>query len=587
MLFFGKNSTIFSLKNLLIIGFLLLYSCSNKGKEEDARWTNCDNLEIKYPGEGSLRIHPFPIDSGYLFVVPSLWKDQVSVTTNNKETAIDSDSVQIKYSKYASVFVNTVSGSMKAVNASIDHEYREPGAITIIDSTGNIICNEELQFIKGRGNSSWLKDKKSYNIKSGIAINPLGLKRSKSFNLVSTHGITNGLALQIAQEFGTSSPIAFSLVNLYLNGHYQGLYLLTNKVDISHSSVDIQNLDKLNKENGEPIKTTNTDDNYKYVAGISTPEDYSGGYLIEVMNFEYKYDRLPCGFITQDSLRIRFKSPQRATKQEVLYIRNLYHEFYDAIKTPSGYHPTTGRYYSDYIDLESFAKYYLVEEALSNMDAGYGNLYFYKNIDAVDPKIYAGPIWDMEWSMGINSYPYFRYPEAFNLRAGSSDESQKLFYYLFQHDDFKVMVDSLFQQELFPILQKYFFADSVENDLNNDGTLNYLRWPGDFRTSNDEFSQLCSYMRPHISFLKKVLSPYFDFDDYCQVRVDAGYLDRCIMFLVHRGDNFELPDFPWVATDGSKKKKDGWYENNQKLEDPIQQINENKYYKLRWINQEK
>ena len=53
-----------------------------------------------------------------------------------------------------------------------------------------------------------------------------------------------------------------------------------------------------------------------------------------------------------------------------------------------------GRSYLEYIDAESFARYFFHQEFLMNLDCGRGSTFLYKDRDSVDPLIYAGPVWD-------------------------------------------------------------------------------------------------------------------------------------------------------------------------------------------------
>lgn len=564
----------------LAITAVCWFSCT-KEDPQDARWQFCNNTSMEMPGDPCFCIHPFPTDSGYVFAIPQDWEQKIdsSVLASVKSQ----DSISILYTKLNSIFINTESGSMEAIHASKNHEYKESGIIKIINGKGEIVLSDTLKYIKGRGNSSWLKEKKSYNIKVSHKCTPLGLKESSKFNLVSTRGTTNRLALQIAQDFETSSAISFSLTNLYLNGEYKGLFLLTNKVEASKSSVAINDLDKKNKKDKSATKCTieQEDGSYKYVSGLLSPKDITGGYIIEVMNFKPKYKALPCGFISDEGNKIRFKAPEEATEEEVLYIKNLYNEMYAAIKAPDGKHPATGRYYSDIINLESFARYYLIEESLSNMDGGYGNLYLYKNQDCIDSKIYLGPVWDMEWSMGLNDYPYFSYPNAVNLLAGSTDENQKLFCYLYQHDDFRHMVDSLYQHCLYPLLDSIFIPENVSADIDNDARINYLRWTDIYKSATEEFSHLCSYMRPHIDFLKEIYTNKVD-EEFSTVKINAGYSKRNIMFFVRKGEPFRLPELLWFSSEGKIRTKDGWYEEGKPLTDSIITIEKDRFLELKW-----
>jgi hypothetical protein len=49
--------------------------------------------------------------------------------------------------------------------------------------------------------------------------------------------------------------------------------------------------------------------------------------------------------------------------------------------------------YGDYIDVESFADYYLLNEFFANYDAGWNSTYFYKDLGG---KLRAGPVWDYD-----------------------------------------------------------------------------------------------------------------------------------------------------------------------------------------------
>lgn len=569
---------------ILFLGGLIFIVASCSYFSEKASVTEDKNKEVylNINKKNFYTIKPFYSSEGFICVVPYIWKDSIEII--QKEKTQCNDSIIFRYTFLNSVFINTVSGNMNNVDSSKDHTFKEPGTIKIVSANGVIQYDDSLKYIKGRGNSSWTKEKKSYNIALDRRTKMLGLKKSEKYNLISTHGLTNEFALQIARDFGCSSAISSELVNLYLNGDYHGLYILSNKVDIDKSSVNVTNLEKKNKKYDKRNHLTieSEDDSYKYIKGIESPEDITGGYLIEVMNFVYKYQNLPCGFISKNGNYFRFKSPENASKEEVLYIKQAYQEFYDAIKSPDGINPITKKYYTDLIHLDSFVKYYLIEESLSNMDGGYGNLYFYKDINAIDNKFYVGPVWDMEWSMGINSYPYFLYPQALNVLPGSNNESQKMFYYLYQHKDFREKVDSLFQNVLYPIIDQRFCADTIPFDLENDGTLNYLRWPDRYSSSIEEYRKLCSYMRPHIDFLKEIFSSDTKRKDYCKIIINAGFSERNIMFFVKKGEVFSFPDIPWFSVANQKKEKDGWYENNIKLDNTDQVIQEDKFYELHW-----
>lgn len=98
-----------------------------------------------------------------------------------------------------------------------------------------------------------------------------------------------------------------------------------------------------------------------------------------------------------DMLGIR--SPKYASVNELDYISCFYNQMEAAVLSEDGINPTTQRHYSEYIDMESFARYYLLNEIVLNHDGGMHSLYMYKDSDSIDPKLHAGPAWDFDKSL--------------------------------------------------------------------------------------------------------------------------------------------------------------------------------------------
>ena len=71
----------------------------------------------------------------------------------------------------------------------------------------------------------------------------------------------------------------------------------------------------------------------------------------------------------------------------------------------TGYNTDTGLYYYDYCDMDSLVEQYMINCISSNRDSFWHSLYFYMDTDG---KLYAGPLWDMELTLGVgwnNSIP--------------------------------------------------------------------------------------------------------------------------------------------------------------------------------------
>lgn len=111
------------------------------------------------------------------------------------------------------------------------------------------------------------------------------------------------------------------------------------------------------------------------------PEDLTGGYLMEIETSD-RYGLEASGFLTSRMQAVVFESPKYASHAQVAYVSGLYQDFEDAVFSPDGFSPYTGAHYSDYIDVDSFARKYLVEELVKNLDASYTSQFFISTLTA-------------------------------------------------------------------------------------------------------------------------------------------------------------------------------------------------------------
>lgn len=327
-------------------------------------------------------------------------------------------------SKLPTVYITTESGSMDAVNA--DKSYKEGGTIRIYNEKGKTEYDGGLDYIKGRGNSSWEMPKRPYNFKIAKKTNLFGMGKSKKWSLIANYSddsqLRNAAVYYAAQQIGLDYSPKFVFCDVYTNGDYQGVYLLVTRIEADSKRVDINNLDDVNEEIA--IAASGDEDfdmdslpqggAYGRFAGLiegtkkwveipAAPEGYTvdntGGYILEMELANRYYNELS-GFVTTRSQPITMKSPEYASKDQIEYISDLYQRFEDAVFAANG-KDTLGEHYTDIADIESLAKYYIVSEWCSNMDSGLTSTYFYKP-EGEDSKLYAGPVWDYDIAFGNN-----------------------------------------------------------------------------------------------------------------------------------------------------------------------------------------
>lgn len=124
------------------------------------------------------------------------------------------------------------------------------------------------------------------------------------------------------------------------------------------------------------------------------PDDITGGYLIEYMTVSEE----PCNFTTDRGQQVDLKTVNSI--EQVNYIADFVQDMEDALYSDTGYN-SKGKHYTEYIDLESAALMYLLQELSLNIDAGISSCFFYKDSDLNgDGKLHAAPVWDFDVAFG-------------------------------------------------------------------------------------------------------------------------------------------------------------------------------------------
>ncbi len=302
----------------------------------------------------------------------------------------------------AAVYVDTASGTMEHIYA--DKEHRERGKIYIEDSHGKIEHMGDLRYIKGHGNTTWKEDKKSLGFVLDDAADLFGMGASYDWvlmaNCLDETMMANSIVYDLARNAGMKYTAEMVYADLYLNGHYNGLYQIAERNEVAPGRIDLTDLKVKNQRANTAIDPLNYEA-YSVNSGEPgerqalylpyDPVDITGGYLVE-HDYGEKYDSEVSKFRTKSGDRYVLRSPVYASKAEVDYIAGVFEELENRTEK--------GEDVSDLIDTESFADKYLLEEIVKNDGAGATSSYFYKDSDSVDPLLHAGPAWDYDMALG-------------------------------------------------------------------------------------------------------------------------------------------------------------------------------------------
>ena len=307
--------------------------------------------------------------------------------------------------------------SMDAVNASENHTVESTGdMITEIPGVDND-QKYELDYIRGRGNSTWQASKKPYKVKLNKKADLFGMGANKHWILLANYYdytlLRNRFTFEIAKELGLNYTPESVCVNLVINGEYYGSYQLCEQIRVGKSRVDIDDLEEL--EEGEDP---------------ADPEIVTGGYLINMGGSwltsdgsEERITTTPYDFVIE-SPEYDADYSEKGKEAQLKYINNYFAIINKLISDlepieseEEEFEPTAfttkdalddaeevdeeeldipdGATWRDYMDEQSLIDYYLIQEFSLNGDAYYGgSTYLYKPRNG---KLFWGPVWDFDF----------------------------------------------------------------------------------------------------------------------------------------------------------------------------------------------
>lgn len=229
-----------------------------------------------------------------------------------------------------------------------------------VDADGNVDCGG-TGVIHARGNNNNNFAKKSYSLNLDDTASLLGMGAASKWALRAAPEdqtmMMDKVVLDVSKNIGVPYEMDAEHVNVYIDGEYEGLYLMTQRVKVDGGSVDIDD-----------------------------------GYLME---FEWgqRYVLADQGFQSEHR-NIVVHSPENLDESEMNELAAYVQEAEDAVYNVAGVNPQTGKTWFEYLDAASWIKEFWIQEFFINYDADFTSTFFTKRTD--DPLLYAGPCWDFD-----------------------------------------------------------------------------------------------------------------------------------------------------------------------------------------------
>ena len=363
--------------------------------------------------------------------------------------------------KVYDIKINLKDVSLNEINSNSKKIKYKDNELHIYDKNEEILS--DIITIKGRGNTTWKWDKKPYQIEFKDKISLLGLGESNKYVLLANYVdetlLRNHIASFIAKKLNMEYVLDGINVNLYVDDIYQGMYYITNKVEIGKGSVDLKD---------------------------------DSGILVELDNAYYEQEDYHLSDIYKDHLVLKDVKNKKNKKDSVDNFIDKYNSLEDAV-----YSHNWDRIIK-IIDIESLAKHHIVYELTHNGDA-YGSSFF-MYMDGKNDLIHFGPIWDFDIAFNNNvSKKVDTYRNEFTEKEISEHGYSRLFSNLVNFPEFKSIVKKVW----------YEYMDNGLNDILKEVEDNYLLL-NDHATKNIEKWNYSNTYREYIDELIENIKKIYD-----------------------------------------------------------------------------
>ncbi len=287
------------------------------------------------------------------------------------------------------VLINTFSQTIvndPKINANMKIIYNGPGMINNVTDAPNAYNNNIGIEIRGAFSSSLPQKPYSFETRNSLLMQNdtvlLGMPAEHDWCLLATYNdkvyVRNTLANKLFDEMSHYSTRS-KHCEVVINGQYQGIYFLSEKIKRDSSRVNISKLDTIDNVG---IQLT---------GGYIIKNDYWDATNSWLLNYS------PIDHPTFDvNLVYEYPKADIITPQQKTYIQTYINSFESALYSPGFADPTSG--YRAYLSAGSFMDYFIVNELSRNNDGFKKSWYMHKNRDDKGGKLKAGPVWDFDWA---------------------------------------------------------------------------------------------------------------------------------------------------------------------------------------------
>ena len=322
--------------------------------------------------------------------------------------------------------------------------------------------------IKGRGNYTWIWDKKPYAFKFDSKSEVLGMPAHKRWILLANWRdrtlLRNDATFWLSKKSGLPYTVRGEYVELEINGEYRGNYYLCEQIKIDKNRVNIKSLD----------------DDFS---------DLSGGYLMEIDSY---WDEINKFHSAEFGLNYMFKEPDEDPDDPTTdpgyalgyaWMENYIAEFERVLKTKSS---VRNGDFNDYLDVDSAIMFMIINELSGNRDfyqgpphSGPHSTYLYKDKGG---KLFMGPGWDFDYETYIAQSYINQNSNNYDGWRGFT-RTGYYYHYLRYNADFVARIKTLWNSKMTAFQGLPDYIDEMVEKIGLSQQFDEERWP--YKTSQE------------------------------------------------------------------------------------------------------
>ena len=357
--------------------------------------------------------------------------ETVTVGTEAGETLLC-----VMQSTVPSMFISLNGTTLAEIQKDKNVKYKD-NALTLTTVDGSVLSETGVE-VKGRGNTSWTNwSKKGYQIKLAKKKSVLGMKDSKTWLLIPASAdaslMKNKVAEELSEAIGHATVQNCEYSDVWFDGEYVGLYLIFEKVQFGKGRIEV------------------SDDN---------------AVLVERDNAYYRSE----DYFFQDSVygyHYAMKDTNNDDETDLTGFTAFENKINSVLSTLEERAGTlTYDEMSGLIDVDSFAKLYLIQEFSANYEAQATGFFLYQ--DGTEDVIHAGPGWDYEGTMGTRDY--------MNYSAWHLSRYDAFFAILMQNPDFLRRVKAIYLENIDAFSAAASVTDRLYGEIVDSAAMNFIRF---------------------------------------------------------------------------------------------------------------